>query len=260
VTLRGQLVALAALLEQALRCCGRRIGANAVAGRGNCRARGAHDEPDVQELAECGARWLRLVARHLLWEAAQLVGGGADMMDRRRFLLTSVAGALTTPLLAEAEQAGRLHRIGLVFSALPPTFPNQWPFYERMRELGWAGALAAPLAATASAQEYKAQRRRSLEQATWGPAALRATDSDTEGHARGDPIPPTRSKSEPWWRRRSGNRRILPPNASVDDRGRACPVGPAVLERGYEGYVAKNEASSYQTKRHAASAQEVKRP
>jgi hypothetical protein len=58
-------------------------------------------------------------------------------MNRRRFLLTSLAGALAGPLAVQAQQAGKLHRIGLVFSALPPTFPNQWPFYERMRELGW---------------------------------------------------------------------------------------------------------------------------
>jgi putative ABC transport system substrate-binding protein len=58
-------------------------------------------------------------------------------MDRRRFLLTSLAGVLPVPLAVQAQQTGKVYRIGLVFSALPPTFPNQWPFYERMRELGW---------------------------------------------------------------------------------------------------------------------------
>jgi len=35
-------------------------------------------------------------------------------VDRRRFLLTSVAGALATPLAAEAQQAGKVYRLGLL--------------------------------------------------------------------------------------------------------------------------------------------------
>jgi putative ABC transport system substrate-binding protein len=35
-------------------------------------------------------------------------------MDRRRFLLTSVAGALAAPLVASAQQAGKVHRIGFL--------------------------------------------------------------------------------------------------------------------------------------------------
>jgi putative ABC transport system substrate-binding protein len=34
-------------------------------------------------------------------------------MDRRRFLLTSLAGVVATPLAAEAQQAGKLYRIGV---------------------------------------------------------------------------------------------------------------------------------------------------
>jgi len=33
-------------------------------------------------------------------------------MDRRRFLLTSLAGALAAPLAAEAQQAGRVYHLG----------------------------------------------------------------------------------------------------------------------------------------------------
>jgi putative tryptophan/tyrosine transport system substrate-binding protein len=36
------------------------------------------------------------------------------MMDRRRFLLTSVAGALTAPIAAEAQQSDRVYRVGLL--------------------------------------------------------------------------------------------------------------------------------------------------
>ena len=33
-------------------------------------------------------------------------------MDRRRFLLTTLAGALTAPLRAGAQQAGKVYRVG----------------------------------------------------------------------------------------------------------------------------------------------------
>jgi putative tryptophan/tyrosine transport system substrate-binding protein len=36
-------------------------------------------------------------------------------MDRRRFLLTSLAGALATPCAAEAQQAGKVYRIGVLY-------------------------------------------------------------------------------------------------------------------------------------------------
>jgi putative tryptophan/tyrosine transport system substrate-binding protein len=41
-------------------------------------------------------------------------------MDRRRFLLTSLAGALAAPLGAEAQQAGKAYRIGFLRSGPPP--------------------------------------------------------------------------------------------------------------------------------------------
>jgi putative ABC transport system substrate-binding protein len=40
-------------------------------------------------------------------------------MDRRRFLLTSLAGALAAPLGAEAQQAGRVARLGALFPGFP---------------------------------------------------------------------------------------------------------------------------------------------
>jgi putative ABC transport system substrate-binding protein len=35
-------------------------------------------------------------------------------MDRRRFLLTSLAGAVAAPLAAEAQQAGKVYRVGIL--------------------------------------------------------------------------------------------------------------------------------------------------
>src|SRR5262245_27207345 len=40
-------------------------------------------------------------------------------MDRRRFLLTSLAGALGAPLAAEAQQAGKVARVGVLFPVTP---------------------------------------------------------------------------------------------------------------------------------------------
>jgi putative ABC transport system substrate-binding protein len=67
-------------------------------------------------------------------------------MDRRRFLLTSLAGALAAPRAAEAQQAGKVYRIGYL-SPSSPSDPERLasPFGERglaafrqgLRELGY---------------------------------------------------------------------------------------------------------------------------
>ena len=56
-------------------------------------------------------------------------------MDRRRFLLTSIAGALAAPLAAEAQQAGKVYRIGMLWNT--PTPPMQDVLRQGLRELGW---------------------------------------------------------------------------------------------------------------------------
>jgi ABC-type uncharacterized transport system substrate-binding protein len=53
-------------------------------------------------------------------------------VDRRRFLLTSVAGALAAPFAAGAQQAGKVYRIGILESS-----PMWEPFHQRLRELGY---------------------------------------------------------------------------------------------------------------------------
>jgi hypothetical protein len=48
-------------------------------------------------------------------------GSGQDSgVNRRRFLLTSLAGALVTPLAVEAQQAGTVYRVGVVGINLSP--------------------------------------------------------------------------------------------------------------------------------------------
>ena len=59
-------------------------------------------------------------------------------MDRRRFLLTSLAGAVVAPLAAEAQQAGKVRRIGYLqahVSGLPGTFYEV--LREGLRDLGY---------------------------------------------------------------------------------------------------------------------------
>ena len=57
-------------------------------------------------------------------------------MHRRRFLLTSVAGALAAPRATEAQQTGKTHRIGFLRNGPPPkTFIDG--FRQGLRELGY---------------------------------------------------------------------------------------------------------------------------
>ena len=58
-------------------------------------------------------------------------------MDRRRFLLSSLAGALATPLAAAGQQ-GKSHRIGYVGNSSPSLEPKLLgAFRDGMRELGY---------------------------------------------------------------------------------------------------------------------------
>jgi hypothetical protein len=63
-------------------------------------------------------------------------------MDRRRFLLTSLAGVLDGPLAAEAQAVGKVYRVGLV-AITPvagivsePTHPFNSGFRREMRDRG----------------------------------------------------------------------------------------------------------------------------
>jgi putative ABC transport system substrate-binding protein len=58
-------------------------------------------------------------------------------MDRRRFLLTSLAGALAVPLGADAQQAGKVYRIGFLWDS-PAAFPDAIDaFRQGLRDLGY---------------------------------------------------------------------------------------------------------------------------
>jgi putative tryptophan/tyrosine transport system substrate-binding protein len=60
------------------------------------------------------------------------------MMDRRRFLLTSLAGALAAPLAARAQQAEKTPRIGyLGFGSGDASSANRDAFLQGLRDLGY---------------------------------------------------------------------------------------------------------------------------
>ena len=61
-------------------------------------------------------------------------------MDRRRFLLTSLAGALAAPLGVEGQQAGRVYRLGVLRQTVPePPNPRSTmiSLTTGLRELGY---------------------------------------------------------------------------------------------------------------------------
>jgi putative ABC transport system substrate-binding protein len=60
-------------------------------------------------------------------------------MDRRRFLVISLAGAIAAPVAAEAEQTGKIYRLGiLTLAAAGPRPGVSWqPFIDEMRKLGY---------------------------------------------------------------------------------------------------------------------------
>src|SRR4030095_3478438 len=66
-------------------------------------------------------------------------------MDRRRFLLTSLAMALAAPLAAEAQKSENTARVGILGIGPAPS-PQELaksvstnPFWLSMRQLGWVG-------------------------------------------------------------------------------------------------------------------------
>jgi putative ABC transport system substrate-binding protein len=57
-------------------------------------------------------------------------------MDRRRFLLASLAGALAAPLVARAQQSGKVYQIGFLSASQPPSESRQ-AFEHALSERGW---------------------------------------------------------------------------------------------------------------------------
>ena len=59
-------------------------------------------------------------------------------MNRRRFVVTSLAGLLAAPHTGQAQPHGRVYRLGFLSlqSAANP-IPSRQPFLQALRELGW---------------------------------------------------------------------------------------------------------------------------
>jgi len=58
-------------------------------------------------------------------------------MDRRRFLLTSLAGALAAPLAGQAEQAAKVARVGFLTADMGIAPHLREAFLQGMRDLGY---------------------------------------------------------------------------------------------------------------------------
>jgi putative ABC transport system substrate-binding protein len=58
-------------------------------------------------------------------------------MDRRRFLLTSLAGVLAAPLAGEAQQAAKVWRIGYLGFGVPGSDPSGIEGLQGLREFGY---------------------------------------------------------------------------------------------------------------------------
>jgi putative tryptophan/tyrosine transport system substrate-binding protein len=78
----------------------------------------------------------------LIGRWALLAGGHAFAhhpgMNRRRFLLTSMAGALAAPLAAGAQQAQKVSRVGVLLFSNPQADPQLPSFRQGLRDLGYA--------------------------------------------------------------------------------------------------------------------------
>src|SRR5262245_60240973 len=66
-------------------------------------------------------------------------GHMASHIGRREFLATLLGGAVGWPLVARAQQAGKLPTIGFLGSVSVPAGQGRWVavFLQRLRELGW---------------------------------------------------------------------------------------------------------------------------
>ena len=59
-------------------------------------------------------------------------------MDRRRFVLTSLGGVLAAPLVAGAQQAGKVYRVGFLSAASRDAYePLNQAFLRGLMGFGW---------------------------------------------------------------------------------------------------------------------------
>ncbi len=80
-------------------------------------------------------------------------------MDRRRFLLTSLAGALAAPIAAEAQPAGAVPRIGILAGqSSSDLLRDLGQFRQELRKLGWIEGRTITVLAPRSSEVARRQR------------------------------------------------------------------------------------------------------
>jgi ABC-type uncharacterized transport system substrate-binding protein len=86
-------------------------------------------------------RWLQAGSRPLLTRAllVALAGGSSHRVISRRTFVVALGAVLASPLAADAQQAGKVPRIGILSASYPsPPSESTWRgFYEGLRDLGW---------------------------------------------------------------------------------------------------------------------------
>src|SRR5512132_1097541 len=77
-------------------------------------------------------------ASHAIARSRGAFGGGADTMDRRRFVMTSLVAAVDWPLAAGAQQAAKVYRVGYLASGTAAANARQHTaFIDGLRDSGW---------------------------------------------------------------------------------------------------------------------------
>src|SRR6266849_1976520 len=64
-------------------------------------------------------------------------GGSGEVIDRRTFLFAAAGGLLSAPLAAEAQQPGRVWRIGLFHVGTDHVPPSLDPLKDTLKALGY---------------------------------------------------------------------------------------------------------------------------
>ena len=93
-------------------------------------------------------------------------------MDRRRFLLTSLAGALAAPLAAEAQQLGKVPRVGVLANGAAKRSPAVDAFRQGLRDFGHVEGQNIALEIRWAEGQFERLPEMAADLVRWKPGAL----------------------------------------------------------------------------------------